>query len=614
MKRILLFFALAAIIANAYTQVAISTNGSSPNASAMLDVVSTEKGLLIPRMIMTERDVIDLPADGLLIYQTDNTPGFYFYDGSSWEIVATGAMEINNLADGKTNNSSVFLGLDAGANENTMNRKNVAIGIEALNTNTSGYCCTATGYKALYSNTIGYRNSANGYEALYSNTIGNFNIAIGYKADYYNETGSNNTIIGFEAGKGTALHNKSGNIFLGCYAGYSETGDNKLYIDNSTTAYPLIYGEFDNNLLRVNGTLHINNSYQFPTTDGSSGQILQTDGSGVLSWNNDAGATEINDLTDGKTGGNSVFLGSGAGANDDGSTNQNVAVGIDAFNTNTTGFGNSATGYRALYSNLGGSYNVANGYCALNKNSGGSNNSAMGDYSLYKNLSGNLNAAVGHYSLYNNTEGNNNIAMGDHSLFNNTTGSNNTAVGNYAFVYGANYSNATALGYNADPGASNKVAIGNSSVTWIGGQVTWSTYSDARAKSNVEEDVVGLDFIMGLRPVTYYFEKDEMDCLIGKDDSSDYAEKYDIEKIKQSGFLAQEVEKAAIMAGYDFSGIKKPKDDSGYYSLSYSEFVVPLVSGMQEQQRVIENQQQDIDELKKLNAVLLNRIEKLEKK
>lgn len=55
-----------------------------PNASAQLDVVSTTKGMLTPRMTQADRDLIASPATGLLIYQTDNTPGFYYYNSSAW--------------------------------------------------------------------------------------------------------------------------------------------------------------------------------------------------------------------------------------------------------------------------------------------------------------------------------------------------------------------------------------------------------------------------------------------------------------------------------------------------------------------------------------------------
>ena len=433
MKRILLLFALATIIANAYTQVAISTNGSSPNVSAMLDVVSTEKGLLIPRMIMAERDVIDLPADGLLIYQTDNTPGFYFYNGSSWEIVASGIMEINNLIDGKTGGNCVFLGSGAGANNAEIYNENVALGVDALNMNTSGYW-----------------NTASGYQSLYHNTAGDNNIGIGKGANYYNQEGNNNTIIGYGAGKGTTLHNKSGNIFLGYYAGYNEVGDNKLYIENSTSTFPLIYGEFDNNLLRVNGTLDINDSYQFPTTDGSSGQVLQTNGSGILSWNNDVGATQINDLSDGRTVGYSVFLGSGAGTMDNGTNNYNVAVGIDALKYNISGYWNTATGFRALYSNETGEDNTANGCHALYSNETGNYNTANGSRALYCNITGSNNTANGCYALYSNATGNYNTANGSRALYYNTTGSNNTANGNHALDCNTTGNYNTVIGSNAN--------------------------------------------------------------------------------------------------------------------------------------------------------------------
>ena len=69
----------------AKAQVGIGT--ITPDASAQLDVTSTNKGLLIPRMNKAARDLINTPnppATGLLIYQTDDTPGFYYYNGTAW--------------------------------------------------------------------------------------------------------------------------------------------------------------------------------------------------------------------------------------------------------------------------------------------------------------------------------------------------------------------------------------------------------------------------------------------------------------------------------------------------------------------------------------------------
>ena len=62
--------------------VGINSDGSTPDASAMLDIKSTSKGLLIPRMTLAQRNSISSPASGLLIYQTDNTPGFYYNAGT----------------------------------------------------------------------------------------------------------------------------------------------------------------------------------------------------------------------------------------------------------------------------------------------------------------------------------------------------------------------------------------------------------------------------------------------------------------------------------------------------------------------------------------------------
>lgn len=68
--------------------VGINSDGSAAHASAMLDVKSTNKGVLLPRMTLANRNAIAAPATGLSIYQTDNTPGFYYYNGATWSPVA----------------------------------------------------------------------------------------------------------------------------------------------------------------------------------------------------------------------------------------------------------------------------------------------------------------------------------------------------------------------------------------------------------------------------------------------------------------------------------------------------------------------------------------------
>lgn len=86
------FFGLSLVIAlfamiitanNSHAQVAINTDNSAPAASAMLDVKATGLGFLAPRMTFAQRPAA--PATGLLIYQTDADPGYYYYDGAAWQ-------------------------------------------------------------------------------------------------------------------------------------------------------------------------------------------------------------------------------------------------------------------------------------------------------------------------------------------------------------------------------------------------------------------------------------------------------------------------------------------------------------------------------------------------
>jgi len=81
-----LFIALTLLTARIATaqSVAINADSSLPDPSAILDIKSSKKGILVPRMTQAQRNLIAVPAIGLLIYQTDNTPGFYSYDGAAW--------------------------------------------------------------------------------------------------------------------------------------------------------------------------------------------------------------------------------------------------------------------------------------------------------------------------------------------------------------------------------------------------------------------------------------------------------------------------------------------------------------------------------------------------
>ena len=142
------------------------------------------------------------------------------------------------FASSGTNNS--YFGSEAGASS----------------TGATGSFNTFMGDHAGVNNTSGGSNNFSGFSAGYSNTTGNGNNFIGYQAGHENLDGAFNTCIGYWAG----FSNQSGsyNVFLGHNAGYYQTGSNKLYIDSCPTGNcvtPLIYGEFDNKTVTINGSL-----------------------------------------------------------------------------------------------------------------------------------------------------------------------------------------------------------------------------------------------------------------------------------------------------------------------------------------------------------------------
>jgi hypothetical protein len=87
MKKIIFIVAILISCAT-YAQVGIGT--INPNTSAALDIESTTKGLLTPRMTAAQRIAISTPAEGLIVFQTDSTPGLYCYVNGSWSALSGG--------------------------------------------------------------------------------------------------------------------------------------------------------------------------------------------------------------------------------------------------------------------------------------------------------------------------------------------------------------------------------------------------------------------------------------------------------------------------------------------------------------------------------------------
>lgn len=219
----------------------------TPNASSLLDITSTTKGALVPRMTKAQRDAIVAPATGLLIFQTNSTAGFYYYTGTKWTGVAntfTGGTGIS-VASGTITNTlpdqvvtiagaggvsvsgtyPAFTITGTGGSEtdpevssstiNSVPKWNGTTLVDGLlfddgnnigiGTTTPLFKLDVSGDASINSVRIGRGNggqsgnTAIGTQALNANSVGDFNTAIGYQALKSNSTGGLNTANGYQA-------------------------------------------------------------------------------------------------------------------------------------------------------------------------------------------------------------------------------------------------------------------------------------------------------------------------------------------------------------------------------------------------------------------------------
>jgi len=352
----------------ATAQVSINENNTNPDPSAMLDVSSPDKGVLIPRLSANERQNIADPAIGLMVYDSTNQ-AFYYFNGIGWLELLSNSVRLLADTDGdtkiqveesddedeiridlggteyfkldsgrigiKNTLGSIYIGEEAGSSDDySIDRNNVGIGTKVLKSNTDGGSNVGGGFRALEDNTEGFGNIGIGYYALHSNTTGQSSVGVGYyslgnntsgrdntSVGYFslgnNTTGRNNTAFGYfslgnnTTGEGnttvgqnslnaletgnynTSLGYLAGNraegsysIYIGSEAGRYDTSSYKLYIEptDADSTQALIFGNFDQDRLRINGTLNINGSYALPKSDGTANQYLKTDGTGNAAW------------------------------------------------------------------------------------------------------------------------------------------------------------------------------------------------------------------------------------------------------------------------------------------------------------------------------------------
>ena len=179
---------------------------------------------------------------------------------------AIGNLALDNITTGQAN---IMIGNFAGHSCNylynigigdytlmntTTGTRNIAIGWGAGPDNVTGSFNTFVGYQSGNFETSSF-NTALGDNALYRNVSGSHNTAIGMGALRNGATGSNNVALGSYSGAATI---GNFNVFLGDSSGYNETSSYKLYIESSSSSSPLIWGDFNTDIVNINGNLGIN--------------------------------------------------------------------------------------------------------------------------------------------------------------------------------------------------------------------------------------------------------------------------------------------------------------------------------------------------------------------
>jgi hypothetical protein len=469
--------------------VAITSTGAAPNTSSMLDLVSTTRGFLTPRMTQAQRLAIATPATGLMVYQTNLVDGFYYYDGTVWIFMSpTGA------------------GLATASNGLNVVGSDVRLGGTLTQSTTITQPTT-------FSFRLNNTGSANTIFDMQS--TGDFEVQTNASTAMHI---SNSGLVGINNNTPAFDLDVNGDIRTGRNG---VDGSLRIYSEQGATDYT--YN------LQPHAAATQNVNLFLPPDDGVNGQVLTTDGTGILSWTNN---TQWNITGNAATNPTVNFL----GTTDDvalnfrvnnqkagyigNSTSYNTYFGHLSGFSNTTGDGNTGIGKNALGGNATGNGNTAVGNGAAISNAVGNSNVAVGESALLNNQSGGRNVAVGPSALQNFSFNNGGVAYNTHNVaigraslatLNGTSNANaqdNVAIGAVSGVNASTnvgctyigtstsdaapgYVNGTVLGYNCTLDASNRVRLGGSGVTSVGGPVAYTNFSDQRFKFNTSENFTG---------------------------------------------------------------------------------------------------------------------------
>ncbi|MFM1912727.1 MAG: hypothetical protein RIR51_565 [Bacteroidota bacterium] len=480
----LFIFCLALLSFSLVGQVKFSTSGDLTNVdnSAVLELESTNKGLLLPRVVDTSRNIISNPAVGLVVFSTSDSK-IYNFTSTGWKALTyidtnslsnrintklskTDTASLSNRINKKIDNvngvaqnlsisdninvNGIYIGRGGGGNQ-----FNLAFGEGSLQNNTYGNSNLAIGPSVLYSNIDGSANIGIGREVLYFNTGGIGNTGIGYNSLNLLENGSENIAIGDYSGSNLTEGNYNISITSSIGAGFpNPTGSNQLVLASS------IYGKniYDStNVLLGIGTanpttsLDVNGPIRIRGGSPGLGKILTSDAEGNASWELPTLGNDASKLN--QTNGvaynlsvadslkvNGIYIGRGGAE-----ISSNLAIGPQSLLYNSSGINNSSIGNYTLRNNTTGQGNTGLGAFALYSNFYGEGNTSLGTYSLF-NSTGNFNTAVGYNVMIGKFAGNNNIGIGYNAGNNFLSGNNNIALGTNSNFPLPNGSNQLVLG------------------------------------------------------------------------------------------------------------------------------------------------------------------------
>ena len=401
-------------------------------------------------------------------------------------------------------------------------------------------------------------------------SAGTSNFRAGVNAGNSIASGGNyNTVVGDEAG--TAITTGDANVAVGYGA-----------LDANTTST----GDTAVGYLALSANVDTNNN----TAVGYHAALLNSSGTANVAM----GSTALDANTSGS---NLTAIGFGAlGANT--TDSYGTAVGYNALTSNTTGTLNTAVGAFALQANNGagggGDYNTAMGYAAMYTNTEGTHNTGLGYYANFTGLTGTYNTSIGYYASGLLSSGHYNTALGGHAGDALTTGSYNTCIGYQTDVSAIGAANQISIGSHVACTENSQVSIGQSGSAVRNEFDTdnaWTQSSDVRKKKDIEDAVLGLDFVNDLRPVTYEWKPNN-------EFPEDFAE-YNKENlmtlgVRMHGLVAQEVKAALDKTSVTrFAGWKE--DPDGSQRISKEMFVIPLIKAVQELSAEVKELKEKLD-------------------